>query len=190
MFCPFVINSNRQCEINRSFIHSFVIIFIAYSGCYHFRHVMLISKPNHSMLKNSGSSAIADSDATILDSNGVAIIDSTVDQSIANNSQTSPPPISTNNGQQLPLKVGPLASTNETRIVYHVDDEETPYLVKLPIPHSQIKLSDFKSAISLPRPHYKYFFKSYDKEVGVVKEEIFDDNASLPIFKDRVVAWV
>nr|XP_046916250.1 segment polarity protein dishevelled homolog DVL-3-like isoform X3 [Dermatophagoides farinae] len=151
---------------------------------------MLISKPNHSMLKNSGSSAIADSDATILDSNGVAIIDSTVDQSIANNSQTSPPPISTNNGQQLPLKVGPLASTNETRIVYHVDDEETPYLVKLPIPHSQIKLSDFKSAISLPRPHYKYFFKSYDKEVGVVKEEIFDDNASLPIFKDRVVAWL
>lgn len=158
---------------------------------------MLISKQNsnHIMLKGSGSCAIFDNDATNHDPNGVAIIDSTADQSIGNNNQTSsPPPISssTNNGQQqqLPLKVGPLASTNETRIVYHVDDEETPYLVKLSIPHSQIKLSDFKAAISLPRPNYKYFFKSYDKEVGVVKEEIFDDNASLPIFKDRVVAWV
>lgn len=98
----------------------------------------------------------------------------------------------TNNIQQS-IKInpiGPLACTNETRIVYYVDDEETPYLVKLPIPHSNIKLSDFKAAISLPRPHYKFFFKSYDKEVGVVKEEICDDNALLPIFEYRVVAWV
>lgn len=85
---------------------------------------------------------------------------------------------------------GPLSSPKETRIVYHVDDEETPYLVKLPIPHNEITLNDFKTAIPLPRPHYKFFFKSYDKDFGVVKEEIVDDSSLLPIFKDRVVAWV
>ena len=83
------------------------------------------------------------------------------------------------------------SSDTETRIVYHVDDEQTPYLVKLPIPHNSIKLSDFKASISLPRPHYKFFFKSYDKDFdGIVKEEIVDDNSLLPIFKGRVVAYV
>ena len=79
---------------------------------------------------------------------------------------------------------------NETRIIYHIDDEDTPYAVKLPIALNEIRLRDFKSVLSIPRPNYKYFFKSHDDDFGVVKEEIIDDDAKLPIFKGRVVAWV
>lgn len=79
---------------------------------------------------------------------------------------------------------------SETKIIYHIDDEETPYLVKVAVPHSQITLHDFKAVLSLPRPNYKYFFKSLDDDFGVVKEEIVDDQTKLPIFKGRVVAWV
>lgn len=78
----------------------------------------------------------------------------------------------------------------ETRIIYHIDDEETPYLVKLNVPHSEITLSDFKAVLNVPKPNYKYFFKSLDDDFGVVKEEIIDDEGKLPIFKGRVVAWV
>ena len=81
-------------------------------------------------------------------------------------------------------------STDETKIIYHIDDEETPYLVKVPVPHSDITLADFKAALSLPRLNYKYFFKSLDDDFGVVKEEIIDENTILPIFKGRVVAWL
>jgi segment polarity protein dishevelled len=81
-------------------------------------------------------------------------------------------------------------SSDETKIIYHIDDEETPYLVKLSIPYQNITLADFKSVLSLPRPNYKYFFKSLDDDFGVVKEEIIEDDTKLPIFKGRVVAWL
>ncbi|RWS27003.1 Segment polarity protein dishevelled-like protein DVL-3 [Leptotrombidium deliense] len=82
------------------------------------------------------------------------------------------------------------ATVEETRIIYHVDDEETPYLVKLPIAANRVSLSDFKAVLSLPKPNYKYFFKSTDYDFGVVKEEVIDDEAKLPLFKGRVVAWL
>lgn len=78
----------------------------------------------------------------------------------------------------------------ETRIVYHIDDEETPYLVKLNVPLNQVRLIDFKNALNLPRCNYKFFFKSMDDDFGVVKEEIVDDQARLPCFKGRVVSWL
>ncbi|XP_066928150.1 segment polarity protein dishevelled homolog DVL-3-like [Clytia hemisphaerica] len=76
----------------------------------------------------------------------------------------------------------------ETKIIYHVDDEETPYLVKIPKPPDQVTLGDFKSVIN--RPNFKFFFKSMDDDFGVVKEEIIDDDAPLPCFNGRVVSWV
>lgn len=53
---------------------------------------------------------------------------------------------------------------DETKIIYHIDDEETPYLVKIPVPPDQITLADFKN--SLNRPNYKFFFKSMDDDFG------------------------
>lgn len=76
----------------------------------------------------------------------------------------------------------------ETKIIYHIDDEETPYLVKLPIPPDRVTLADFKNVLN--RPNYKFFFKSMDDDFGVVKEEISDDNAKLPCVGGRVVSWL
>uniref|UniRef100_A0A8C7UM22 Dishevelled segment polarity protein 3b n=1 Tax=Oncorhynchus mykiss TaxID=8022 RepID=A0A8C7UM22_ONCMY len=76
----------------------------------------------------------------------------------------------------------------ETKIIYHLDDQETPYLVKLPIAADRVTLADFKNALN--KPNYTFFFKSMDDDFGVVKEEISDDNAKLPCFNGRVVSWV
>lgn len=76
----------------------------------------------------------------------------------------------------------------ETKIIYHIEDEETPYLVKLPISPERVTLADFKNVLN--RPNYKFFFKSMDDDFGVVKEEIIDDDAKLPFFNGRVVSWL
>uniref|UniRef100_A0A8D0L9K7 Dishevelled segment polarity protein 3 n=1 Tax=Sphenodon punctatus TaxID=8508 RepID=A0A8D0L9K7_SPHPU len=76
----------------------------------------------------------------------------------------------------------------ETKIIYHLDEQETPYLVKLPIPAERVTLGDFKGLLN--RPSYKFYFKSMDDDFGVVKEEISDDNAKLPCFNGRVVSWL
>ena len=52
----------------------------------------------------------------------------------------------------------------ETKIIYHIDDEDTPYLIKLPIPADRVNLGDFKNALN--RPNYKFFFKSMDDDFG------------------------
>uniref|UniRef100_A0A4W5KTX3 Dishevelled segment polarity protein 3 n=1 Tax=Hucho hucho TaxID=62062 RepID=A0A4W5KTX3_9TELE len=76
----------------------------------------------------------------------------------------------------------------ETKIIYHLDEQETPYLVKLPIAADRVTLADFKNALN--KPNYTFFFKSMDDDFGVVKEEISDDNAKLPCFNGRVVSWL
>lgn len=54
--------------------------------------------------------------------------------------------------------------SSETKIIYHIDEEETPYLVKLTIPPDQVTLADFKNVLN--RPNYKFFFKSMDDDFG------------------------
>uniref|UniRef100_A0A8C1VI45 Dishevelled segment polarity protein 3a n=1 Tax=Cyprinus carpio TaxID=7962 RepID=A0A8C1VI45_CYPCA len=76
----------------------------------------------------------------------------------------------------------------DTKVIYHLDDQETPYLVKLPIPAERVTLLDLKNA--LKKPNYKFFFKSMDDDFGVVKEEITDDNAKLPCYNGRVICWL
>ncbi|XP_035696520.1 segment polarity protein dishevelled homolog DVL-3-like isoform X2 [Branchiostoma floridae] len=76
----------------------------------------------------------------------------------------------------------------ETKIIYHIDDEDTPYLVKLPIPADRVTLGDFKNVLN--RPNYKFFFKSMDDDFGVVKEEITDETTRLTCFNGRVVSWL
>ncbi|KAG9273659.1 hypothetical protein AMEX_G10394 [Astyanax mexicanus] len=76
----------------------------------------------------------------------------------------------------------------ETKVIYHLDEQETPYLVKLAVPAERVTLSDLKNA--LKKPNHKFFFKSMDDDFGVVKEEITDDNAKLPCYNGRVVCWL
>ncbi len=53
---------------------------------------------------------------------------------------------------------------DETKVIYHIDDEDTPYLVKLPKSPTDVTLSDFKNVLN--RPSYKFFFKSMDDDFG------------------------
>jgi segment polarity protein dishevelled len=46
---------------------------------------------------------------------------------------------------------------SETKIIYHIDDEDTPYLVTVPVPSDRVTLGDFKTVLN--KPGYKYFFK-------------------------------
>jgi len=54
----------------------------------------------------------------------------------------------------------------ETKVIYHLNDEDTPYLIKLPISADKITLGDLKNALG--KPNYKYFFKSMDDDFGCV----------------------
>lgn len=47
----------------------------------------------------------------------------------------------------------------ETKVIYHLDEEETPYLVKIPVPAERITLGDFKSV--LQRPAGAKYFQVY-----------------------------
>ncbi|KAM3187977.1 hypothetical protein ACTXT7_001212 [Hymenolepis weldensis] len=80
------------------------------------------------------------------------------------------------------------SSNDETRVIYYVDEEDTPYLVKLNAPAESVTLGDFKLALN--KPNCKFFFKSIDDDFGVVKEEITDDSAKLPCFNGRVISWL
>lgn len=52
-----------------------------------------------------------------------------------------------------------------TVVIYHIDDEETPYKAKLKVSSDDVTLNDFKSVLNLPR-NYKFFFKSEDADFG------------------------
>lgn len=54
----------------------------------------------------------------------------------------------------------------ETKIIYHLDDQDTPYLVKLAISADRVTLQDLKNVLN--KPNYKYFFKSMDDDFGWV----------------------
>lgn len=68
---------------------------------------------------------------------------------------------------------------------YYVDDDDKPFMVKLPIPLEQVTLGDFKRAVN--RHNYKFFFRSEDPEVGEFKEEVSDDALTVPSFQGRIV---
>lgn len=55
---------------------------------------------------------------------------------------------------------------HETKIIYHIDDQETPYLIKISKNSEEITLGDLKNALN--RFNYKYFFKSMDDDFGLV----------------------
>ena len=70
------------------------------------------------------------------------------------------------------------SQTEETKVIYHIDEEETPYLVKLSKPPAEVTLADFKAGIPVHFHKFKFFFKSKDDDFGVVKEEILDDQVN------------
>uniref|UniRef100_A0A914VNA8 Dishevelled n=2 Tax=Plectus sambesii TaxID=2011161 RepID=A0A914VNA8_9BILA len=77
--------------------------------------------------------------------------------------------------EELPAQNGDPA---DTKVYYHVDEETTPYVVRVPRPPDKVTLGDFKAVLN--RSNFKFYCKSNDDEVGgEVKAEIRDDNAVL-----------
>ncbi|KAF3693454.1 Segment polarity protein dishevelled -like protein DVL-3 [Channa argus] len=75
-----------------------------------------------------------------------------------------------------------------TRVIYHLEDQDTPYLIRINVPPQRVTLADFKQVLN--KPNLKFFFKSEDADFGVVKEEISEDDVRLPCVNGRVVCWV
>ncbi|XP_042270097.1 segment polarity protein dishevelled homolog DVL-3-like [Thunnus maccoyii] len=84
--------------------------------------------------------------------------------------------------------MGDRSLSEETRVIYHLEDQETPYLIRINVPAQRVTLQDFKQVLN--KPNLKFFFKSVDDDFGVVKEEISDDDARLPCVNGRVVCWL
>ncbi|UJR27937.1 hypothetical protein I4U23_009197 [Adineta vaga] len=108
--------------------------------------------------------------------------------SIATSSSSSLPPSSSNT-----LNTSTINSI--TKIFIYIDsnrdDANEPFSIKLNKPSTSITLDDFLNAI--PRPYtrsYKYFFKSIDPVLGVIREEITDRQQLLPSANGRIAAWL
>ena len=54
----------------------------------------------------------------------------------------------------------------ETRIIYYIEGQETPYVSKINMAPGSVKLQDFKASVK--KFHYKFFFQAEDKDFGLV----------------------
>ncbi|CAF0930040.1 unnamed protein product [Brachionus calyciflorus] len=80
----------------------------------------------------------------------------------------------------------------DTKIIYYMDEDKMPYLIKLNMPPEKAKLKDFKQSLNggVANKNLKFFFQTIVDDFGTVKEELIDDEALLPCVKGRVVAWL
>lgn len=83
----------------------------------------------------------------------------------------------------------------ETKVIYHLEGEDTPFLIKIPLDKNSIKLKDLKLAISQnnspTHKKYKYIFKTFDEDVEIaVKIEVHDDEQILPNIDNRIICWL
>ncbi|KAK1786507.1 hypothetical protein P4O66_017635, partial [Electrophorus voltai] len=82
-----------------------------------------------------------------------------------------------------------LASSAVTKVLYFTDRSLTPFLVNIPKRLGEITLQDFKVAVDR-HGNFRYHFKSLDPEFGTVKEEVFQNDAVVPGWEGKIVAWV
>ena len=54
----------------------------------------------------------------------------------------------------------------ETKVIYYIDDEDTPYMMKIMESPSKVTLKDFKAQLN--RPYKKFYFRSTDDDIGWV----------------------
>lgn len=52
----------------------------------------------------------------------------------------------------------------DTRVIYHLEDQETPYLIRINVPAQRVTLADFKQVLN--KPNLKFFFKAVDDDFG------------------------
>ncbi|TRY87400.1 hypothetical protein DNTS_013886, partial [Danionella cerebrum] len=82
-----------------------------------------------------------------------------------------------------------LNSAASTKVLYFTDRSLTPFMINIPKRLGEVTLRDFKSAVDRDG-NYRYHFKALDPEFGTVKEEVFQDDAVVPGWEGKIVAWV
>uniref|UniRef100_A0A8B9K2B4 Dixin n=1 Tax=Astyanax mexicanus TaxID=7994 RepID=A0A8B9K2B4_ASTMX len=82
-----------------------------------------------------------------------------------------------------------LSSSACTKVLYFTDRSLTPFMINIPKRLGEVTLRDFKVAIDR-EGSFRYHFKALDPEFGTVKEEVFQDDAVVPGWEGKIVAWV
>ncbi|KTF80714.1 hypothetical protein cypCar_00016994 [Cyprinus carpio] len=82
-----------------------------------------------------------------------------------------------------------LNSSACTKVLYFTDHSLTPFMINIPKRLGEVTLRDFKAAVDR-EGNYRYHFKALDPEFGTVKEEVFQDEAVVPGWEGKIVAWV
>ncbi|KAG7471355.1 hypothetical protein MATL_G00123680 [Megalops atlanticus] len=82
-----------------------------------------------------------------------------------------------------------LHSGSSTKVLYFTDRSLTPFLINIPKRLGEVTLRDFKAAVDREGT-FRYHFKALDPEFGTVKEEVFQDDAVVPGWEGKIVAWV
>ncbi|XP_045137545.1 uncharacterized protein LOC123519916 isoform X3 [Portunus trituberculatus] len=76
-----------------------------------------------------------------------------------------------------------------TKVIYFTERTVTPFMSTINKPLGEIRLRDFKNMFDRPGL-FRFHFKSYDPEYGMVKEEIVSDDDILPGVEGKIIAWV
>ncbi|KAG7483549.1 hypothetical protein MATL_G00039620 [Megalops atlanticus] len=82
-----------------------------------------------------------------------------------------------------------LNASTSTKVLYFTDRSLTPFMVNIPKRLGEVTLRDFKAAVDR-EGNFRYHFKALDPEFGTVKEEVFQDDAVVPGWEGKIVAWV
>lgn len=76
-----------------------------------------------------------------------------------------------------------------TKVLYFTDNNATPSMLTICKPLGEITLKDFKAVLDRTG-EFRYHFKALDPEFGTVKEEISNEDAVIPGWEGKIVAWI
>uniref|UniRef100_A0AAZ3Q3Z3 DIX domain-containing protein n=1 Tax=Oncorhynchus tshawytscha TaxID=74940 RepID=A0AAZ3Q3Z3_ONCTS len=82
-----------------------------------------------------------------------------------------------------------LSSCGSTKVLYFTDHSHTPCMIHINKRLGKVTLRDVKTAVDRD-DNYRFHFKALDPEFGTVKEEVFEDEALVPGWEGKIVAWV
>ncbi|XP_076457841.1 dixin-like [Babylonia areolata] len=99
-------------------------------------------------------------------------------------------PVSMQAGRNLgPAMEGEGGDGPKTSVIYFMDFSEHPRTCVIPGRLGEIRLRDLKRLFA-GCERYRYYFKALDPEYGTVKEELTKEDAVVPGWEDKIVAWV
>ncbi|KAM9333262.1 dixin-like isoform 2-T2 [Pholidichthys leucotaenia] len=80
-------------------------------------------------------------------------------------------------------------SPSSTKILYFTGKSPMPSVIHIAKRLGEVTLRDVKAAVDRDGS-YRYHFKALDPEFGTVKEEVFLDEAIVPGWEGKIVAWL